>query len=105
MSFTPEYGAREGHREIILFLPFTFFPDEEAYLLELVRYIHLKPLRDKIATNLKELVKYPSHLLSYSAGLPFSASAFMPIMIRNPVVARAIANRNSVFQCWGRIFC
>ncbi len=32
---------------------------EEAYLLELVRYIHLNPLRAKIATNLKELAKYP----------------------------------------------
>jgi REP element-mobilizing transposase RayT len=32
---------------------------EEAYLLELVRYIHLNPLRAKIVRNLKELREYP----------------------------------------------
>lgn len=32
---------------------------EDAYLLELVRYIHLNPLRAKIVRNLKELREYP----------------------------------------------
>jgi REP element-mobilizing transposase RayT len=32
---------------------------EDAYLLELVRYIHLNPLRAKIVEGMKELDKYP----------------------------------------------
>jgi REP element-mobilizing transposase RayT len=32
---------------------------EDAYLLELVRYIHLNPLRAKVVTDLKTLDKYP----------------------------------------------
>ena len=33
--------------------------EEEAYLLELVRYIHLNPLRSAIVKNLGELDRYP----------------------------------------------
>jgi len=33
--------------------------DEDAYFRELVRYIHLNPLRAKIVKNLSELDKYP----------------------------------------------
>ena len=33
--------------------------EEDAYLLELVRYIHLNPLRAKLVQELKELDKYP----------------------------------------------
>lgn len=33
--------------------------EEEAYLLELVRYIHLNPLRGDVVGSLKELEKYP----------------------------------------------
>ena len=32
---------------------------EDAYLLELVRYIHLNPLRAKLAENMDALAKYP----------------------------------------------
>ena len=32
---------------------------EDAYLLELVRYIHLNPLRAKVVKDLKELERYP----------------------------------------------
>ena len=32
---------------------------EDAYLLELVRYIHLNPLRAKVVENLKALERYP----------------------------------------------
>ena len=32
---------------------------EDAYLLELVRYIHLNPLRSKIVVDLKEMNRYP----------------------------------------------
>ena len=32
---------------------------EDAYLLELVRYIHLNPLRAKVVSDLKELDRYP----------------------------------------------
>jgi hypothetical protein len=32
---------------------------EDAYLLELVRYIHLNPLRAKLAQDMKQLRKYP----------------------------------------------
>ncbi len=40
----------------------------------------------------------------YSSELSFPAITFMPRMIRNPAPARAIANRNSVFQweAWKR---
>jgi len=33
--------------------------EEDPYLLELIRYIHLNPLRAKLAQDLKELDKYP----------------------------------------------
>ncbi len=33
--------------------------EEDAYLLELIRYIHLNPLRAGLANDLKELDKYP----------------------------------------------
>jgi REP element-mobilizing transposase RayT len=33
--------------------------EEEAYLLELVRYIHLNPLRAGIVKNIEELDRYP----------------------------------------------
>jgi len=33
--------------------------EEDAYLLELIRYIHLNPLRARLVKNLKELDKYP----------------------------------------------
>ena len=32
---------------------------EDTYLLELVRYIHLNPIRAKIVTDIKALDKYP----------------------------------------------
>jgi putative transposase len=32
---------------------------EDAYLLELLRYIHLNPLRAKVVKDLKELERYP----------------------------------------------
>ncbi len=33
--------------------------DEEGYLLELVRYLHLNPVRAKVVKNVKELDRYP----------------------------------------------
>jgi putative transposase len=33
--------------------------EEDPYLLELIRYIHLNPLRAKLVKDLKELDKYP----------------------------------------------
>jgi len=33
--------------------------EEDSYLLELIRYIHLNPLRAKLVQDLKELDKYP----------------------------------------------
>ena len=33
--------------------------EEDPYLLELIRYIHLNPLRAKLVQDLKELDKYP----------------------------------------------
>ena len=32
---------------------------EDAYLLELVRYIHLNPLRGRLVADIKELKRYP----------------------------------------------
>ena len=37
---------------------------EDTYLLELVRYIHLNPLRAKLVKSLTETDKYPSHCQS-----------------------------------------
>jgi len=37
----------------------SFLCEEDAYLLELVRYIHLNPLRAEIVENLKQLNTYP----------------------------------------------
>jgi hypothetical protein len=37
----------------------TILCQEDTYLLELVRYIHLNPLRAKIIHDYKELKKYP----------------------------------------------
>ena len=36
----------------------SFLCEEEVYLEELVRYIHLNPLRAKVVKDLKELGKY-----------------------------------------------
>ncbi|MBI2455665.1 MAG: hypothetical protein HYV46_05960, partial [candidate division NC10 bacterium] len=33
--------------------------EEEPYLLELIRYLHLNPLRAKIVQNLRALDRYP----------------------------------------------
>ncbi len=33
--------------------------EEEPYLLELVRYLHLNPLRAKVVPNLRALDRYP----------------------------------------------
>jgi hypothetical protein len=33
--------------------------EEDSYLLELIRYIHLNPLRAKLVQDLNELDKYP----------------------------------------------
>jgi len=33
--------------------------DEEVYLLELVRYLHLNPLRAKVVKHIRELERYP----------------------------------------------
>ena len=37
----------------------SFVCEEDPYLLELIRYIHLNPLRAKLVKDLKELDKYP----------------------------------------------
>jgi REP element-mobilizing transposase RayT len=42
--------------------------EEDAYLLELIRYIHLNPLRAGLADDLKELDKYPWSGHSYILG-------------------------------------
>ncbi len=46
---------------------------EDAYLLELVRYIHLNPLRAKIVDDLKTLEKYP-----YAGHCAFFKKALYP---------------------------
>ena len=51
----------------------SFLCEEEVYLKELVRYIHLNPLRAKIVKDLKELKISPvtvSRAASRGAGLP-----------------------------------
>ena len=37
----------------------SFLCEEDAYLLELVRYIHLNPLRAEVVKDLKQLNAYP----------------------------------------------
>ncbi len=56
MSFNRRY-RRHGHLFQNRYK--SILCQEEAYLLELVRYIHLNPLRAKLVSNLKELARYP----------------------------------------------
>jgi len=42
---------------------------EDAYLLELVRYIHLNPMRAEVVKNLKELDRYPYSGHSFLMGI------------------------------------
>ena len=55
--------------------------EEDPYLLELIRYIHLNPLRARLVQDLKELDKYP--WTGHSAILGHSKNPLMP-EIRGP---------------------
>lgn len=65
--------------------------EEEPYLLELVRYLHLNPLRAKIVPNLRALDRYPwsghSALLG-SIARPWQDTATI-LMHFGPTIARA----------------
>ena len=50
--------------------------EEDPYLLELIRYIHLNPLRAKLVQDLKELDKYP--WTGHSAILGHRQNALIP---------------------------
>jgi hypothetical protein len=47
---------------------------EDAYLKELVRYIHLNPLRARLVSDIGSLAEYPycGHGIKYIRGLPLT---------------------------------
>jgi hypothetical protein len=44
--------------------------EEEPYLLELVRYLHLNPLRAQVVPDLRRLARFPwtGHSLTFATG-------------------------------------
>jgi len=56
--------------------------DEDPYLLELIRYIHLNPLRARLVRNLKELDKYPWS--GHSAILGHRKNPLLPKQLDEP---------------------
>ena len=73
--------------------------EEDAYLLELIRYIHLNPLRAGLVKDLKELDKYP--WTGHSAILGRRKNPLLPVIkdpksnIKNQKPANQIGNPNS----------
>jgi REP element-mobilizing transposase RayT len=61
LTWYAQYYNRQHHRSGHLFENRykSILCDEDTYLLALVRYIHLNPIRAKIITELKELDRYP----------------------------------------------
>ena len=55
--------------------------EEDPYLLELIRYIHLNPLRARLAQDLKELDKYP--WTGHSAILGYRQNPLIPDQAEN----------------------
>ena len=58
--------------------------EEDPYLLELIRYIHLNPLRAKLVHDLKGLDKYP--WTGHSAILGRGKNSLLPDQTQNPEV-------------------
>jgi len=56
VSFNRRYGR---HGQLFQNRYKSIICQEDSYLLELVRYIHLNPLRAKVVVDLKELDRYP----------------------------------------------
>ncbi|MDZ7696782.1 MAG: hypothetical protein U5R49_07635 [Deltaproteobacteria bacterium] len=73
--------------------------EENAYLLELLRYIHLNPLRAGLVKDLQELDKYP--WAGHSAILGSRKNPLLPVIkdaksnIKNQEPPKQIGNRNS----------
>ena len=59
-GFAGSYNRRHRRSGYVFQNRFTsILCDEDSYLLELIRYIHLNPLRAKMIDNLSELGRYP----------------------------------------------
>ncbi len=70
----------------------SFVIEEEAYLLELIRYIHLNPLRAGIVPNLKALATWPycgySALMGYVEKSWFEADYTLSLFDAEKLIAR-----------------
>ena len=73
--------------------------EEDAYLLELIRYIHLNPLRASLVQSLQELDKYP--WAGHATILGRRKNPLLPVIkdpksnIKNQKAANQIGNPNS----------
>ena len=73
--------------------------EEEPYLLELVRYLHLNPLRAKVVPDLRRLDRYPWTEVLGHPGRPLA-----PILgIRPQNVYRAAAQGQAAAVAWKRL--
>jgi len=67
--------------------------EEDAYLIELIRYIHLNPLRARLAADLKELDKYP--WAGHSAIFGYRQNPLLPKELDKP---NKLSQRNKLSQ-------
>ena len=68
--------------------------EEDAYLLELIRYIHLNPLRASLVQNLQELDKYP-----WSGHSSIFGRRKNPLVLKKPKQSNRAHKGNEQEQC------
>jgi REP element-mobilizing transposase RayT len=76
--------------------------EENAYLLELIRYIHLNPLRAGLVNELKELDRYP--WTGHSAVLGRRKNPLIPELPDKPVKSLAEKSVEDVLKHFGETF-
>ena len=76
--------------------------EEDAYLLELIRYIHLNPLRAGLVDELKELDRYP--WTGHSAVLGRRKNPLIPELPDKPVKSLAEKSVEDVLKHFGETF-
>ena len=74
--------------------------EEDAYLLELIRYIHLNPLRAGLVNELKELDRYP--WTGHSAVLGRRKNPLLPELPDKPVKPLAEKSVEDVLRHFGK---
>jgi len=71
--------------------------EEETYLLELIRYIHLNPLRAKLVPDMKSLDNYPwcghAELMGKQQGIGLSKDTVLGIFDKKLISARRIYHK------------